>query len=269
MTKKQKTIVTGALGNLGSHLLKYNCFDFIPVSRDETNLLENIPKDSVNSIIHCAYDLKNDINSFPEKVLESNVLSVGKMLEKSKELGVKNFIFISSCSVYGESSNSSEEKLCSPITINGFTKMLGEEVVKSFCTKNDINYLVLRVFNSYGGNDNFSVINKIIKCAQNGTIFNLSNEGIAERDFIHIDDVAHIVCQLALKNLKNETVNVGTGVPVKIIDVIHAIETRTGKLQINHNTNNNETIYSRANVKKLKHIIDYKFINIFDYINKL
>lgn len=267
MNPSNKIIVTGASGNLGEQILKTSKFDFIPVTRENWDSLNSLLKGECNTVIHCAYDLKRNINQFPAEVLDSNIVSTGRLLKLCKEKEIKKFVFVSSCSVYGESSNSSEEKPCQPITMNGHIKAFNEELVKTFCLANNIEYLIVRPFNSFGGNDQFSVVQKLIHCAKTQSPFTLVNEGSSERDFIHVQDVATIICLLIEKNLKNDIVNIGSGNPVKIIDLVAAVEKKYGKIKLIRMTNTNETLYSRANVRKLKSLVDYKTIDIFDYIN--
>lgn len=265
----KKIILTGSHGNLGQSLTKYSPFELLAIDRQNWAELNNIKNGEYHSVIHTAYDLKKSINNLPDEVLESNIVSTGKLLRICKEKEIKNFVFISSCSVYGESSNSSEEKPCEPITMNGHTKAFNEELIKSFCLANNINFVILRPFNSYGGDDHFSVVQKIINAAKNKNEFTLANDGVAERDFIHVDDIAKIVLLLIDKDLKNEIINIGSGDSVKIIDLINAVEKKFGKIKINHQINNNEIVYSRANIKKLRSIINYQCQSIFDFIQGL
>lgn len=238
------------------------------VNRDNWTNFNNIGLSEYNSVIHCAYDLKKNLNEFPDDVLNSNIVTTAKLLRICKEKKIANFYFISSCSVYGDSSNSSEEKPCIPITMNGHIKAFNEELVKTFCKANNINFVIFRVFNSYGGEDHFSVVQKIITCSKEHKEFNLMNDGLAERDFIHIDDVAQIIHILLDKNLKNEVINIGSGNSVKIIDLVNAVENVHGKILINHQTNSTETIYSRANITKLKKLALFKCRNILDFIKE-
>lgn len=115
---------------------------------------------------------------------------------------------------------------------------------------NSINYLIVRPFNTFGGNDQFSVVQKIISCAKNKRPFNLVNEGTSERDFIHVEDLAKILCLLLEFDLRNQIINIGTGNPIKIVDLVDAIGEKFGKIEITQTTNSNETQYSRANIKK-------------------
>lgn len=264
-----KVVLTGANGNLGKHIQTNAKFEILPISRSTWELFEQIPTSSYEAIIHTAYDLKKNIFEQPDSVLESNIVTTGKALKLCKEKKIGKFIFISSCSVYGDSSNSAEDKPCYPVTMNGFTKLFNEELVKSFCETNLIDYLILRVFNSYGGNDNFSVVQKLIKCAQSKQPFTLINDGSAERDFIHIDDVAQIICILTELNLTHEVINIGSGSSVKIFDILKAVEEKYGDITINKKQNPSEAIYSRANIKKLNRLIEHKGTDIFSFIKNL
>lgn len=267
MNLSRKIIVTGTNGNLGEQILKTSAFNFISVNRNNWDSLDQLAIGECDAVIHCAYDLKRSINLFPAEVLDSNIISTARLLKLCKEKNIKKFVFVSSCSVYGDSSNSSEEKPCQPITMNGHIKAFNEELVRTFCHANNIEYLIVRPFNSFGGNDHFSVVQKLINCAKTQSPFTLVNEGSSERDFIHVEDVAKIICILLEKNLKNEIINIGSGNPVKIIDLVNAVEKKIGKIKMTRTSNANETLYSRANIKKLKSLIDYKPIDIFDYIN--
>jgi len=261
-----KIILTGADGNLGRRILEHSTFECLPVSRNDWFSLERIVSSEYQAVIHCAYDLKNSINVLPDIVLESNIVSTGKALRFCKEKRVSRFIFISSCSVYGDSSNSAEEKPCNPVSMNGFTKLFNEELVKSFCDANAIDYLILRVFNSYGGDDQFSVVQKLISCGRDNKPFTLVNEGIAERDFIHVDDVAKVVCTLAGMALEKEIINVGSGRSVRIVDMLRAVEEKFGKITVLNEQRPSEAVYSRANINKLKKLVSLQTVDLFDFI---
>jgi UDP-glucose 4-epimerase len=268
-----KILISGTSGNLGLHITKQVLKDpsnqVVGLDRNNWSMINEINQGDVDMVIHTAYDLKNHINKTPDLVLDSNIQTTAKLLRLCHEKKISKFIFISSCSVYGESSNSTEEIPCRPITLNGHTKYFNEELIKTFCLENKISYLILRVFNSYGGNDHFSVIQKLIAAAKNKQPFILFNNGSAERDFIHINDVAQITYQLSTSNLTNDVINVGSGNSVRIIDLVKAIEKKYGPITIKHSENIHETIYSRANIKKLQKILNFQFTNVVEYINNL
>lgn len=261
-----KAILTGASGNLGSRIRELGNFECHVISRANWGTLSSIREAEYDYFIHCAYDLKTDINLCPDLVLDSNIAATGKALRFCKEKKVSKFVFISSCSVYGDSSNSAEDKPCTPVTLNGFTKLFNEELIKSFCATNGIDYLILRAFNSYGGEDRFSVVQKLISCAQNKTSFELVNNGVAERDFIHVADIATLVCSLADLKLKSEIINIGSGRSVRIIDLLRAVEERFGRVSVVDVERQGEAIYSCANVSKLKRLVNLRAGDVFDFI---
>ena len=261
-----KAIITGADGNLGRRLRELAAFECLPVSRGDWSALNDIQTSAYQALIHCAYDLKNDINLRPDLVLESNAVSTGKALRVCREKGIGKFVFISSCSVYGDSSNTSENKPCQPVTINGFTKLFNEELVKSFCAANGIEYLILRVFNSYGGNDTFSVVHKLLTSAKSAKPFVLMNEGMAERDFIHVEDVAFITAELMKVGIANETINVGSGKSVRIADLLRTAEERYGPIAVTRVAKGGEAIYSRANIDRLRTLLDPQVRDVLEFI---
>lgn len=263
-----KIILTGANGNLGKEISRCEAFEkILPINRNNWNDLTDVQPNAFDAVIHCAYDLKNKISDSPVSVLNSNILSTAKILEISRNINVKKIVFISSSAVYGESSNTAEDSTCHPITFNGHTKLLNEELIKAFCKQNNIEYLILRAFNSFGGDDRFSVVHKLISAAKNKTPFTLVNEGSAERDFIHIADIAQIVCRLTLMNCSNEIVNIGSGHAVRVKDIFMAIEKKWGNINVSHREDENEAVFSKANIKKLNKLVKHKYINIFDFIN--
>lgn len=264
-----KVILTGSEGNLGTHIKKHADFDISTLSRTDWVNIDEICGHQIDSVIHTAYDLKKSIFEYPDEVLSSNIITTASILKKCQQFNIPNFIFISSCSVYGDSTNTSEDSTCTPITLNGLTKLLNEKLVSDFCKKHKINYLILRVFNSYGGNDYFSVVSKVLDSANSNRPFTLFNDGIAERDFIHIDDVAKVICKLTTIELRNEIINIGTGTGVKIIDLVNIIKEKYGSLNIINKSNKNEIRTSHSDTNKLNGIIDYNFKQIIEHIHAL
>lgn len=262
-------ILTGSNGNLGSHIQKHADFRIHPLNREDWNDIDTICNEGIHTVIHTAYDLKKSIFEHPDEVLSSNIITTAAMLKKCQQFNIPNFVFISSCSVYGESLDTSEQSICTPVTLNGLTKLLNEKLVIDFCSKHGINFLILRVFNSYGGNDTFSVISKLLESVNSNKPFTLYDKGLAERDFIHIDDVAEITCKLVNKNLKNEIINIGTGKSVKIIDLINVINGGNKPLNIIYKSSTNEIMHSHSETGKLNQIIGHEFKDIIECIHDL
>ncbi len=263
-----RVVLSGPNGNLGKHIAKNADFTIIPISRGDWDKDDHNLKDA-DVFVHCAYDLKKSLTEVPDEVMDSNIISLMKALRECKENKIKKFIFISSCSVYGDSSRTSEETQCSPITINGLIKYLCEKVIIDFCEKNQMNYLILRAFNAFGGDDQFSVITKLFNAKKHETKFNLCNDGLAERDFIHVDDAAKVVCHYCKNHSQHKVINIGTGRSTRIIDVYQAFVKKFGPVEVSHKVNKAEIEYSRADIKRLESEVTIDFINVIDYINDL
>lgn len=260
-----KVAISGSKGNLGQHIIKNANFFITEVGREGWN--QSMSGHDV--FIHCAYDLKKKITEKPEEVVESNILTVMKALQLCRDNNISKFIFISSCSVYGHSSKCNEDMEVVPASINGNTKLLCEKIILEFCHENNIKCLILRVFNSYAGDDQFSVVSKM-QNAIAGKEFFLCNGGESERDYIHINDVAKVICHYVDNSSKYEVVNVGTGRTRKIKDVLSVMQDTLGDFQVRHITNSNEVVYSRANnTRLLEDITAIEFIDIFDFIRSL
>ena len=265
-----KILLTGAEGNFGTTFralaASQGDLQVVPVGRgDWGNIHEKL--DAVELIVHAAGDLQTPVSLEPCRWLESNLMSTAKLLEAAREQGVKRFIFISSCSVYGANLLTSESSECAPITLNGIEKHLNEGIITQFCTTNCISYQILRVFNIYGGNDKFSVLCKLKNALKDGRAFTLNNDGRVLRDFIHVRDVAAIVLKICASQPTYSHINIGTGVATKISDVVKLVLSKFPALMIEPGTAK-EVEYSRADTARLSQLWGGGFMKIEDYISE-
>jgi UDP-glucose 4-epimerase len=87
----------------------------------------------------------------PYKYFINNFINTKKLLEVCVKRGLKNFIFSSTCAVYGNVSGKiSEKKQPKPISVYGKTKLKCEKLIKIFSKKYKFNYGILRYFNVAG-----------------------------------------------------------------------------------------------------------------------
>jgi UDP-glucose 4-epimerase len=263
-------LLTGAEGNFGTEFRQQtnveNGVRVIPVGRgDWASIDEKMAMADV--IVHAASDLRTSASLAPTRLLESNIMSTATLLEAAQKRQIKRFIFLSSCAVYGEDMRTGENSLCCPITINGISKHLNEKLVAEFCTANGIEFQILRVFNSYGGDDRFSIFSKLKRALQNGTPFTLNNDGRMQRDFIHITDVASVVLQLLGASVQHTHLNIGTGVATKISTLVDMVQAQFPQLVIQRGSTQ-EAEYSRADTKRLREFWHGDFIRIEDYVRK-
>ena len=260
-------LLTGAEGNFGSefqHLASNDGLHVIPIGRgDWASIHEKLASSDV--VVHAASDLRTSASVAPSRLLDSNVMSTATLLEASRQQRVKRLIFLSSCAVYGEDMRTGEDSVCCPITINGISKHLNEKLVAEFCSANGIEYQILRVFNSYGGDDRFSIFSKLKRALRSGTPFTLNNDGRMQRDFIHVADVASVVLKLAGANMIHTHMNIGTGVATKISTLVDMVAEQFPQLVIQRGLTQ-EAEYSRADNTRLREFWTGDFVRVTDYI---
>ena len=137
------------------------------------------------------------------KIFIKSIYDISILLDNLPRNKINKIIYTSSSSVY----NSIDDRQLADHRnrkIYSSTKLAAENLVKNFCSKNKINFTIVRLFNVFGGNDKFSIISKIIDTYKRKNNFlNLINRGEAVRDFIHINDVTFIY-NLILKQKKME-----------------------------------------------------------------
>lgn len=290
MNTKKTVIVTGGAGYIGSHtiieLLEHTDFHIVSVdnyanSSKETysniEKINNKPFDVVDldvcdkeslfklfdsysnivGVIHfAAFKAVPESVENPYKYYFNNINSQLNMLEACLKFNVHNFIFSSSCSVYGNidslpvNENTPFNKAESPYA---YTKQVGEEILKDYSKAFPIlQTIALRYFNPVGahlsGLNGENPINKpsslvpiITKTANGkmnemnvwGTDYN-TRDGSCIRDYIHVSDIAqaHIIALeylIAKKQKTNFSIfNLGTGNGVSVLEAIASFEKVSG-----------------------------------------
>ena len=262
-------LLTGPEGNFGSEFLRQASKSHVQVASvgrgDWVQIGDKLA--SADIVVHAASDLRTSASAEPSRLLDSNVMSTALLLEAARDQRVKRFLFLSSCAVYGEDMRTEEDSLCCPITINGISKHLNEKLVAEFCGANDIQYQILRVFNSYGANDRFSIFSKLKRALQTKSAFTLNNDGRMQRDFIHIADVASVVLNLAAIRISHTHLNIGTGVATKVSTLVDKVAEQFPQLKVQRGLTQ-EAEYSRADTTRLREFWIGDFIRIEDYIRE-
>ena len=289
----KKILVTGGLGFIGSHTvveLQNEGFEVIIIddlSNSSKHVLDKITSITGKQPVYEKIDLKdqqalkkffNDhkniegvihfaaskaVGESVEKPLlyyHNNISSLIYLLEEMESNKVSNFIFSSSCTVYGQA-----DKM--PITESapfkpaespyGNTKQMGEEITSDTSKVSSLKAIALRYFNPIGAHKSAKIGELPIGIPQNlipyvtqtaaGIRKELSvfggdyptPDGTAIRDYIHVVDLAkaHIVALKRLIENKNkaafEVFNIGTGKGSSVLEVIKTFEKVT-KQKLNY-----------------------------------
>jgi UDP-glucose 4-epimerase len=136
---------------------------------------------------------------------------------------IDKVIFTSSSSVYGSSALGVESDQCEITNLYSSLKFASELFLREHLFDTSIRLVIARVFNMYGGVDEFSVISKIANAISKGLEFRVSNRGSSVRDYIHISDVVEIYRRLISSSFSG-VINVATGAGLSLIDVIEKAE---------------------------------------------
>ncbi len=195
--------------------------------------------------------------------------SIGKLtnvLDNIKSKNINKIIYTSSASIYG-SINEAKFKDDNNRYLYSSTKLLSEVLMKNFCQKKKIQLVIARVFNMYGANDNFSIINKLIEAKINKKKIIINNEGNTIRDFIHVDDVCEIYSKI-LNSKDSFTLDVGSGFGIKIKDIIDFVKIPKNKI-IFKKSFIDEINYSIANVNEINQKLKKnKFYRLENFLSK-
>ena len=216
---------------------------------------------NIDAVIHFAGILQvAESVENPLKYYHNNMFSTINLLECMVAYKIKNIVFSSSCTVYGNptqlpvTETAPVQKAMSPY---GNTKQMGEEILENVAKANDINVITLRYFNPIGAHESAKIgeiqhgvphhlIPYITETAagirKQLNVFGgdyQTHDGTCVRDYIHVVDLAkaHIAAISRLLSQSNEAklevYNIGTGLGYSVLDIISAFEKATN-IKINY-----------------------------------
>ena len=148
----------------------------------------------------------------PQTYIDNNISAFLNLLEKMKEKNVKNIVYASSSSVYGNLlQNPFHEKMNTsfPINMYAVTKKTNELMAHSYHHLYNFKTIGLRFFTVYGpwGRPDMS-LNIFSQSIKNKKQINLFNDGNMIRDFTYIDDLKVAVEKIVRKMFKTKKKNI-------------------------------------------------------------
>lgn len=315
-----KILVTGGTGYIGSHtvveLLEkgYEVLIIDNLSNSNFEVIDKIEKISgkkpdfekldlcnekelekyfeknkdIKAVIHfAAFKAVGESVQNPMMYYRNNVSGMINLLNEMLKNDIKNIVYSSSCTVYGEADSlpvtedSPIKKAESPY---GFTKQIGEQMLIDVSTVSEIKAILLRYFNPTGAHET-SLIGELPIGIPNNLVPYITQTAIGDReiltvngndydtpdgtnirDYIHVVDLAkaHIAALDRILSEKNTTVteifNLGTGNGNSVMEVINTFEEVTG-LKLNYKIGprrEGDVVSIYSDTKKANNVLGWK-----------
>ncbi len=228
---KQKILITGGAGFIGSHLYHHlsEKYDIVIIDNFSDNYdisikLKNLNLEILPEKNNCNGNIINiDLNNYaelksvfsendfsiiihaaalpgirysmenPHKYISENIRTTLNLIDLAKEYGINNFIFFSSSSVYGNNKTPFHEKMrCSPISIYAQSKLCCENLLRMYSMTYDLNITALRLFTVYGPSQRPDLaIHKFFLAAFKGKKAEIYGSLENARDYTYISDIVN------------------------------------------------------------------------------
>jgi UDP-glucose 4-epimerase len=279
MDEKARVLVTGGAGFIGSHVvdkLVGSSYDVRVVDNLSEGRLSNIEghlkngrvrffegdvRDAelvgecvrgVDAVVHLAavtsvpFSVEN-----PSVTFDNNVNGTLNLLDACTRARVKRFVFVSSCSVYGEPSYLpvDEKHPTFPLSPYAASKLEGEESCKNHQERHGLPTVVLRLFNVYGPRQRLNaysgVITQFLDRVRKHMPLVIFGDGSQTRDFVHVWDVAEAALRaLETERAEGEVFNVGSGRATSVNSLAKSVIDLTGA--------NVDVVYEKPRVGDIK-----------------
>ena len=246
--------MSGSPGS-GSETIRLTCATF---QLTEAAFAEN--RDASAVIHFAAYKTVPESVAKPLLYYDNNMNSLLSVLACADKYRIPNFIFSSSCSVYGNASElpvTEETPFGEPECPYARTKQMGEHVIQDFAKVSKSSFASLRYFNPvgahpsceigevpYGEPDNLvpritrTAIGRQTEMVVHGNDYD-TRDGTCIRDYVHVSDIAraHVLAIQYLQKTgdgsretgKAEVLNLGSGTGTTVLEAIGAFERATGR----------------------------------------
>ena len=221
---------------------------------DRSGLDKVFSSHKIDAVIHfAALKAVGESVAKPLDYYRNNLSGAITLCEAMDAAGVKNLVFSSSATVYGENPNPpfDENQPTSATNPYGWTKVMMEQIFRDLCVaKKDWNVVLLRYFNPVGahesgriGEDPNGIPNNLLPFVSQVAVGMRTQlkvygndyptpDGTGLRDYIHVVDLAlgHLKAVEKLASQPGAVAyNLGTGNPSSVLDVVKAFEKASGK----------------------------------------
>ena len=294
-----RILVTGGAGFIGSHLCQRllqlghsiavidNFSDFYPRELKLRNLREVLGYGSVGfhevdicdsgrldaifdgfrpeAVIHLAAEagLRRSLQ-LPLQYERANVYGTLSCLESCRNFSVNRFIFASSSSVYGATSNvpfREDDEALYPLSPYAASKLAAEKMCYVYAHLYGLRTFCLRLFTVYGPRQRPDLaIRKFIEHIESGTPITMFGDGSSGRDYTYVADIVNGVVKTLECDAQFEIINLGNSSPVTLNQMIGTLENTLGKKAIVQRKpwNASESPVTCASIKKAARLLGYR-----------
>ena len=241
-------------------------FELVRLDICDKDALENLfERVKPNLVAHLA--AKADARAAvldPYPYIKNNIEGTLNVLEACRKTYVGNVVFVSSSSVYGNSTQtpwSEDASADQPISPYGATKRSCELFAHAYHHNFGLNITCLRYFNVYGENNRPGMVPYLwTKALLHGEEIELSGGGTRKRDYTYVGDTVRATIAALKKPLGFEIINVGNNHPLSLVELLSVFEKVIGttakvKERPSHKASVEETY---ADVSKAKELLDWE-----------
>lgn len=200
----------------------------------------------------------------PKLYAETNINGTLNLLDLAKDFGVKQFVFGSSSSVYGNNENvpfSENDKIVQPISPYAATKAAGELLCHTYSHLYDIRTVCLRFFTVYGARQRPDLaIRKFTQLITDDKPIQMFGDGTTRRDYTYVDDIIQGVrAAIDYDQSAHEIFNLGESDTVELRYLIELLEKNLGKTAIidRRSMQAGDVSQTFADISKARQLLNY------------
>lgn len=218
--------------------IKLSNFELFEGDIRDVTFLEKVFSNNIDCVVHLAAmaGVRPSIEN-PKLYYDVNIIGTLNLLEKCKARNIRNFVFASSSSVYGNNEKvpfAENDFVDNPISPYAATKKSGELLCHTYYHLYDINIACLRFFTVYGPRQRPDLaIHKFTGLIMQDKEVPFFGDGSTSRDYTYIDDIVFGITSaidyIDSENKVFEIFNLGGDKTISLIEMVQTIEKALSK----------------------------------------